>query len=167
MNKQAKKGVMLLSKWDADKRSHHSSQQKDLRTHSHLLKRGEGYTACRASKSLHTCKRHGHRPAGTGAPGSDLAEHRCTHFGAAHQSLLVAVEALGMTALCLQTSHSALHGCMQESFNPSSFRRACLCTLSNRRSSPTDLLPKQVAMCTEQMRAHSMTHLHSECHHRN
>ncbi len=155
---------MLLSKWDADTRYRHPSQQTSLRVHSHMPEKGEGHTACRASKSLHTCRRHGHRPAGNGAPGSDLAEHRCTHFGAAHQSQPVAAEALGMTALCLQTSHSALHTCMHEPFNPALVVEVCLCTLSNRRSSPAELLPKHDMMCIEQMNACAMTQLHKQCH---
>lgn len=157
---------MLLSKWDADKRSYHPSQQKDLRTHSHLPEKGVGCNACRASKSLHTCRRHGRHPAGNGAPGSDLAERRCTHFGAARQSLPVAVEALGMSALCLQTLHSALHACKPEPFNPALLVEVCLWTLSNGRSTSAELMPKHVAICTEQMKAYAMTQLYSECHDR-
>ena len=131
--------------------------------HSHARLRG-GYAVCFASKSLHTCRRHGHRPAGNGAPGSDLAEHRCTRSGAAHQSQPVATEALGMSALCLQTSHSALHMCMHEPFNPALVIEICLCTLSNRRSSPAEIVVEHKMMCIEQMNACAMTQLHIQCH---
>ena len=129
-----------------------------LRVHSQA-REGEGYTTCRASKSLQTCRRHAHRPAGTGAPGSDLAEHRCTHFCAAHQSLPVSVEALGMTALCLQTSHSALHT-SKHGLQSSSFSRGV------SSDSQLSSCQKHGMMCTEQKKAHAWTQLHSECHDR-
>ena len=57
--------------------------------------------------------------------------------------------------------------CMHERFNPALLVEVCLWTLSDRRLSPTELLPEHVAMCTEQMKAYAMTQLHSERHDRN